>query len=51
MIHRNATKGCITVEGVKVFNSKLPGVFDEMFQVTLEKRKLVTEKVKSSFLD
>lgn len=51
MIRRVATKGGITEEGIKVFNAKLPEVFDEMFQVTLEKRNRVAEKVKSSFQD
>lgn len=48
MIERVATKGGITEEGVKVFNERLPGVFDEMFRKTLEKRKVVREKVESN---
>jgi len=47
MIERVATKGGITEEGVKVFDERLPGVFDEMFQRTLAKRKIVREKVES----
>lgn len=47
MVERVATKGGITEEGVKVFNARLPGVFDEMFQKTMAKRRLVKEKVES----
>ncbi len=43
MISRVATKGGITQEGVSVLEKRLPDVFDELFQVTLEKH----EKVKN----
>lgn len=49
MVRRVATKGGITEEGVKVFKARLPQVFDEMFKVTLNKRKVVKENVKLSF--
>lgn len=48
MIDRVATKGGITEEGVKIFRRRLPDVFDEMFEVTLNKRKLVAEKIRQS---
>ena len=49
MLNRVATKGGITEEGVKVFRKGLPNIFDEMFEVTLNKRKLITEKTEQSF--
>jgi pyrroline-5-carboxylate reductase len=49
MVQRVATKGGITEEGVKVFNMKLPEVFDEMFKVTLNKRKIVKTNIELSF--
>lgn len=49
VIGRVATKGGITEEGVKVFRSQLPAVFDEMFRVTLEKRNVVNKKVEDAF--
>lgn len=45
MIQRVATKGGITEEGVKVFRRRLPVIFDEMFEVTLNKRKDVKANV------
>jgi len=41
---RVATKGGITEEGVKVLKTG-PSVFNEMFDQTMNKRKLVSEKV------
>jgi pyrroline-5-carboxylate reductase len=49
VVGRVATKGGITEEGVKVFESQLPSVFDEMFRVTLEKRKAVNKKAEDIF--
>ncbi len=49
VVSRVATKGGITEEGVKVFESQLPAVFDDMFRVTLEKRNLVNKKVEDVF--
>lgn len=45
VISRVATKGGITEEGVKVLESGLPPVFSEMFTKTMNKRKVVSEKV------
>jgi pyrroline-5-carboxylate reductase len=49
IVGRVATKGGITEEGVKVLESKLPSVFDELFRVTLDKRKVVNRKVEDIF--
>lgn len=49
IIGRVATKGGITEEGVKVFYEDLPNIFDRMFDVTLEKRRLVDAKVRQGF--
>lgn len=43
-----ATKGGITEEGVKVFKMRLPETFDEMFEVTLNKRKVLKANVELS---
>jgi len=45
LITRVATKGGITVEGVKVLEARLPAVFDEMLRATGEKRRVVAERV------
>ncbi|HEY8390812.1 MAG TPA: pyrroline-5-carboxylate reductase dimerization domain-containing protein [Clostridia bacterium] len=45
VISRVATKGGITEEGIKVFEKTLPQVFDEMFEQTLNRRKIISEKV------
>jgi pyrroline-5-carboxylate reductase len=45
------TKGGITEEGAKVIKSGLPQVFDEMFEQTLAKRKMVSEKTHNNFGD
>lgn len=49
VISRVATKGGITEEGVKVLGKSLPQVFDEMFDMTMNKRKSVSEKVCKEF--
>ncbi len=49
IIERVATKGGITEEGAKVFYEDLPPVFNRMFDVTLEKRRLVDLKVQQGF--
>jgi pyrroline-5-carboxylate reductase len=51
MLNRVATKGGITEEGVKVFRQSLPNVFDEMFEATLSKRKLINKKIEQSIVD
>lgn len=48
-IARVATRGGITEEGVAVFRTRLPQVFDEMFDKTLEKREAVSRRVEESF--
>jgi pyrroline-5-carboxylate reductase len=49
LIHRVATKGGITEEGTKIIGEKLPEVINEIFEKTLEKRKIITEKVQNDF--
>jgi pyrroline-5-carboxylate reductase len=49
LINRVATKGGITEEGTKIIGEKLPETIDEMFKRTLEKRKMITEKVQNDF--
>ena len=46
MVHRVATKGGITEEGVKVLNTHLPSVFDEVFLKTLSKYDSVKDMIK-----
>ena len=48
-VSRVATKGGITAEGVSVFERSLPGVFDEMFERTLAKRRFVVGKIEADF--
>lgn len=49
VIKRVATKGGITEEGVKVINIGLPKIFDELFEVTLAKRKKIKEMIDKDF--
>ena len=49
VVSRVATKGGITEEGTKVIYEMFPNAAEEMFVKTLEKRRLVAEKAKSSF--
>lgn len=49
IIDRVATKGGITQEGVIVFDDNLPQVFNDMFEKTLAKRRIVEEKVDIDF--
>jgi len=49
IIEKVATKGGITEEGVKVLESYLPKIFDEVFEKTLEKRKLIKERADELF--
>ena len=48
-IARVATPGGITEEGVKVFRDRLPQVFGEMFEKTLEKRQAVARSMEEAF--
>jgi pyrroline-5-carboxylate reductase len=47
-ISRVATKGGITEEGILVGKKHLPGVFDEMFDQMLRKRKAAQKKVEDA---
>ena len=49
VVTRVATKGGITEEGAKVIYDMFPSAADEMFNKTLEKRRLTAEKAASSF--
>lgn len=49
VVSRVATKGGITEEGAKVIYEGLPEVVDLMFERTLEKRKLTTQKAEALF--
>ena len=49
VIGRVATKGGITQEGTKVIEEKFPPVAAEIFEKTLAKRKVTTEKAIESF--
>jgi pyrroline-5-carboxylate reductase len=47
LISRVATTGGITEEGVKVIDARMPEIINELFEKTLEKRKITTEKVQN----
>jgi pyrroline-5-carboxylate reductase len=49
VVTRVATKGGITEEGTKVIYDMFPSAADEMFNKTLEKRRLTAEKAATSF--
>ena len=49
LIERVATKGGITEEGTKVIEEKFSLIADEMFEKTLQKRRLISEAAESSF--
>jgi competence protein ComER len=46
VVHRVATRGGITEEGVKVIRKAMPGVYDELFEVTLAKHTMVRELIR-----
>ncbi|GHT56680.1 pyrroline-5-carboxylate reductase 3 [Spirochaetia bacterium] len=50
LIDRVATKGGITEEGTKIVEKRLPEIINEMFEKTLEKRKITTEKAQKEFV-
>lgn len=50
LIRRVATKGGTTEEGVRVLRTGLPAVFDQMFGVTLGKRRTAAKKHDEEFL-
>jgi len=49
LISRVATKGGITEEGTKIIETQMPNIVNELFEKTLEKRKITTEKVQRDF--
>lgn len=49
VVTRVATKGGITEEGTKVIYDMFPSASDEMFNKTLEKRRMTAEKAAASF--
>ena len=49
VVTRVATKGGITEEGTKVVYEQFPETADKLFEKTLEKRRLTTEKAEKSF--
>jgi pyrroline-5-carboxylate reductase len=49
LIGRVATKGGITEEGVKIIENKMPEIINELFERTLEKRKITTENAQRDF--
>ncbi|HWT75661.1 MAG TPA: NAD(P)-binding domain-containing protein [Mobilitalea sp.] len=50
VVNRVATKGGITEEGVIVMKEGLPAVFDQLFEQTMGKRKVVDEKIHQQFI-
>jgi pyrroline-5-carboxylate reductase len=49
LINRVATRGGITEEGTKIISEKLPEIIKEIFEKTLEKRSIITEKAQKDF--
>ena len=49
VVDRVATKGGITQEGTSVVYENFPAIADEIFQKTLEKRRITTEKAEMIF--
>jgi pyrroline-5-carboxylate reductase len=49
LINRVATKGGITEEGTKIIEAEMPKIANELFEKTLEKRKITTEKAQQNF--
>ncbi len=49
LIERVATKGGITEEGVHIIEEKMPEIMNELFEKTLEKRRITTEKAQKGF--
>jgi len=49
LISRVATKGGITEEGAKIIAEKLPATVNELFEKTLEKRRITTEQAQNDF--
>jgi pyrroline-5-carboxylate reductase len=49
LINRVATKGGITEEGTKIIEAEMPKIANDLFEKTLEKRKITTEKAQLDF--
>jgi len=49
LISRVATKGGITEEGTKIIEKEMPGIAKELFEKTLEKRKITTERAQKDY--
>ena len=49
VVTRVATKGGITQEGTKVIYEMFPEAADELFEKTLEKRRIVAEQANNSW--
>lgn len=45
-INKVSTKGGITYEGIKIYQEKLPAIFEEAFDTTIKKYDDITNKVK-----
>ena len=44
-INRVSTKGGITFEGIKIYEKKLPDIFNEAFDTTIKKYDDITNNV------
>jgi pyrroline-5-carboxylate reductase len=49
LINRVQTKGGITEEGTKIIYEKIPETINKLFEKTIEKRKITTEKAQKVF--
>ena len=49
VIERVATKGGITEVGAKIIEEKFPEIASELFEKTLEKRRITTQKAEEAF--
>jgi pyrroline-5-carboxylate reductase len=49
LISRVATRGGISEEGVKILDSRLPEIFDELLNVTLDKRQKIKKQMRQQY--
>jgi pyrroline-5-carboxylate reductase len=49
LITKVATKGGISEEGVKILDRELPGVFEELFRVTMGRRQKIKQQITKQF--
>jgi pyrroline-5-carboxylate reductase len=49
LVTRVATRGGISEEGVKIIDSALPGIFDEILRVTLGKREKIKHQIREQY--